>query len=329
MKIAVLDDWAGTAADMADWGQLRAEVQFFRDPVPTGQLAAVLRPFDVVCVMRERTPLPGDLLSKLPNLRLIVTSGARNLSIDLAAAAARDIVVSGTRSRKTTTAELTLALILAQGRALAANGAALGQGGFQAVIGRDLADLRVGLVGLGQVGGQVARLLLAFGARVSGWSPNLTDTRAAELGVTRAPDLMALAAMSDVISLHLVLSDRTRGIIDARVLEALPKDALLVNTARAGLLDRDALFGWLDRNPKGQAAIDVFETEPLTADDPWRQAAARFGPRLLLTPHLGYATAATWRLFHAEMVEAIAAWAAGAPIRQLQPDPVGNGQTTA
>lgn len=317
MRIAVLDDWAGCAATMADWQSLGADITFFREPIPEVLRAATLAPFQVLCVMRERTPLPGALLEQLPALRLIVTTGPRNLSIDLAAATALGITVCGTRSRKTSTAELTLTLMLAQSRGLPANTAALRAGGFQVAIGRDMADLRVGLVGLGQIGQQVAVLARAFGAQVTAWSPNLTPERAAEAGVRFAPDIAALAADSDVMSVHMVLSERTEGLVSAHALAALPPDALVVNTSRAGLLDRDALFDWLARNPAAQAAIDVFEREPPPPDDPWRAAAARFGDRLLLTPHLGYVSAATWRLFYSETVEAVAAWIAGHPVRVL------------
>lgn len=316
MRIAVLDDWAGVARDMADWDAL-AEVEIFTDPIPAADLARRLAPFEAVCLMRERTPFPATLIDALPKLRLIVTTGARNLSIDVEAARARGIVVSGTRSRKTSTSELTLALILHQSRRIGEESVRLVAGGFQGPPGRDLADLRVGLVGLGNVGSQVARLTGAFGSEVAAWSPHLTEARAAEGGAAFAPDLTALAARSDVLSLHMVLSKTTRGLVGARTFSALPPGALMVNTSRAGLLDRTALFDWLDRDSAARAAIDVFEDEPLPTDDPWREAQRRFGPRLLLTPHLGYVTEATWQLFYAETAEAVAAFRTGRPVRTL------------
>ncbi len=316
MRIAVLDDWAGVARDMAEWDAL-GEVTFFTDPIPPGRLAETLQPFEAICLMRERTPFPADLIDALPELRLIVTTGARNLSIDVAAARARGIVVSGTPSRKTSTAELTLALALNQCRRIGAEAARLAGGGFQGPPGRDLADLRVGLVGLGNIGTQVTTLCHAFGAEVAAWSPNLTPERAEAGGVGFAPGLAALAARSDVLSIHMVLSDTTRGLVGAEALGALPAGAVVVNTSRAGLLDREALFAWLERDPAAAAAIDVFEAEPLARDDPWRTARARFGDRLLLTPHLGYVTQATWRLFYEETVAAVAAFQAGRPIRTL------------
>ncbi|OCX60005.1 hydroxyacid dehydrogenase [Thioclava sp. SK-1] len=317
MRIAVLDDWAGVAADLADWDSLAAEVVVFNDPIPTAQQAAMLQEFEAICVMRERMPMTAALIRALPRLQLIVTSGPRNLSIDLDAARACGVTVCGTQSRKTTTSELTLAMILAQGRGLIASAQGLAAGGFQTGIGRDMAGLRIGLVGLGNVGGQVATLCQAFGSQVSAWSPNLTQERAQEIGVQRAPSLRDLAAGADVLSLHMVLSPRSAGLIDAHVLSALPKDALVVNTSRAGLLERDALCDWLANNPKAQAAIDVFEVEPLPADDPWRAAQAKFGARLLMTPHLGYVSQGTWHLFYNQTLEAVRAYLAGQPIRVL------------
>lgn len=317
MRIAVLDDWAGVARDYAAWDTLDAELRFFDAPIPREALADTLAPFDVICLMRERTPFPADVIETLPALRLIVTSGPRNLSIDVAAAKALGVTVCGTQSRKTTTSELTLAMILHQGRRIGEESARLATGGFQGAPGRDLADLSVGLVGLGNVGGQVAALCRAFGSTVRAWSPNLDDERAATHGVERAASLQALAERVDVLSIHMVLSERSAGIVGGDALTALPAGALVVNTSRAGLLDRQALFDWLTSDGAARAAIDVFESEPLPADDPWREAKARFGERLLLTPHLGYVTQATWRLFHEQMVEAIAAFAAGVPIREL------------
>lgn len=316
MRIAVLDDWAGVAPDLAEWDAL-GDVTIFSDPIPPARCAEMLAAFEVLCLMRERTSLPANLIDRLPNLRLIVTTGPRNSAIDVKAARARGIVVSGTRSRKTTTSELALTLILCQCRRIGAESRRIDTGGFQGPPGRDLSDLDVGLVGLGNTGRQMAVLLRALGARVAAWSPNLTEARAAESGVAFAPDLRSLAAGSDVLSLHMVLSGTTRDLVGEDVLRALPPGAIVVNTSRAGLLDRGALFSWLDRDTTAQAAIDVFETEPLPMNDPWREARSRFGDRLLLTPHVGYVTEATWRLFYRETAEAIAAFRDGTPIRTL------------
>ncbi len=317
MRIAVLDDWAGVARDMADWTRLDGTVSVFKQPIPAEALAETLAPFEVICLMRERTPFPAALITALPNLRLIVTTGPRNAAIDLAAAQAAGVVVSSTQSRKTSTAELTLAMILHQSRRIGAEMARLDAGGFQGVPGRDLADLRIGLVGLGNVGQQVATLARAFGAQVTAWSPNLTETLANSVAVGFAPTLQALAEQSDVLSIHMVLSDRSSGILAAKALAALPGGALVVNTSRAGLLDRAALFDWMEQDATALAAIDVFEAEPLPPDDPWRAARIRFGDRLMLTPHLGYVTRATWQLFYEQTVEAVAAFQQGTPIRVL------------
>lgn len=316
MKIAVLDDWSGVAGDMADWGRLGAEITIFQEPLGA-DLVERLQPFDAICLMRERTPFPADVINALPNLRLIVTTGPRNLSIDVAAARARGITVSGTRSRKTTTSELTLTLMLALSRRLLPEAQSLARGGWQGAPGRDLAGLRLGLVGLGNIGGQMAVLGRALGMEVAAWSPNLTPERAEPLGVTAATSLTDLAAQSDVMSVHMVLSDRSRGLIGRAAFEALPEGAIFLNTSRAGLVDRDALFAGLKAGRPAKAGIDVFEHEPLSAGDPWRQAAQDFGERLLLTPHLGYVTETTWRLFYEDTVEAIAAFQSGAPIRTL------------
>ncbi|SHN13085.1 D-2-hydroxyacid dehydrogenase family protein [Roseibium suaedae] len=316
MKIAVLDDWAKAAPAMADWAGLAAEIRFFDQPLGEGLIEA-LQDFDVVCLMRERTPFPASFIQALPRLRLIVTTGPRNLSIDVAAAKAQGVTVCGTRSRKTTTSELTLALMLMLARRLPQETGLLASGGWQGAPGRDLASLRLGLVGLGNVGAQVAALAKAFGMEVAAWSPNLTQERCDAIGVGFAGSLTDLAAASDVLSVHMVLSETTRGLIGAEAFAALPEEAMVLNTSRAGLIDRDALFEGLREGRPAQAAIDVFEEEPLSADDPWRAAAREFGPKLLLTPHLGYVTEATWRLFYQDTVEAIAAFQQGTPVRTL------------
>ncbi|NVO25202.1 NAD(P)-dependent oxidoreductase [Donghicola mangrovi] len=314
MRIAVLDDWSGVAEQTADWGSLGADVTYFTQPLtdPVGQL----QPYDVVCLMRERTLFGAELIGALPNLRLIVTTGPRNLSIDTAAARARGIEVCGTRSRKTTTSELTLALLLALSRRIIPEARSLADGGWQGLPGRDLAGLRLGLVGLGNIGQQMAALGQVLGMQIAAWSPNLTDDRCTE-GIARAASLCDLAAQSDVLSVHMVLSDRTAGLIGAEAFDALPDGAIFLNTSRAGLIDREALFAAMRAKDTLQAGIDVFETEPLPSGDPWMQGKSQFGDRLLLTPHLGYVTQETWRLFYQDTVEAIAAFQAGTPIRLL------------
>lgn len=317
LKIAVLDDYAGVALDCADWDSLGGDITVFSAPIPAADLLQTLTGFDVICLMRERTPFPADLINGLPDLRLIVTTGPRNLSIDVAAARARGVTVCGTRSRKTTTSELTMTLMLALSRKLLPEARSLTEGGWQNAIGRDLAGLRLGLIGLGNIGGQMAKMGAAFGMSVTAWSPNLTEERAAEAGVAFAPSATALAVSSDVLSVHMVLSERSRMLIGAEVFAALPEGAIFLNTSRAGLVDRDALWTGMRQGHPWAAGIDVFEDEPLPATDPWRAAAQEFGDRLLLTPHLGYTTQATWDLFYQDTVAAIAAFQAGSPIREL------------
>jgi phosphoglycerate dehydrogenase-like enzyme len=319
LRIAVLDDYAGVALQMADWPSLGAEVSVFRDTLTDEDaLAARLAPFDVICLMRERTPMPASLIARLPALKLIVTSGPRNLSIDLAAAKARGITVCGTDSRKTTTSELAMLLILALARGLMPEAASMRSGGWQISIGRDLHGLTLGLVGLGNIGAQMAALGRAFGMEVIAWSRNLTQARCAELGVGYRAELTALMADADAVSIHLVLSERTTGLIGAEALTAMKPDGILVNTSRGPIIDDAALLAALRAEPGRRAGLDVFDIEPLPASHPLRDTALIDAGRLLLTPHLGYVTEATWRLFYNQTVEAIAAWAAGAPIRELQ-----------
>lgn len=317
MKIAILDDYAGIAQDHGNWEGL-GEVQVFRDTLPPGPaLTERLRPFDILCVMRERTPLPADLIAALPNLKLIVTSGPRNGSIDLCAARAAGITICGTESRKTTTAELTLLLMLALNRQLFPNVASLQSGAWQGPLGRDLGGLTLGLIGLGKIGAQMATLARALGMKVCAWSQNLTEERAAECGVERVASLSALMTASDVVSVHLVLSDRNRGLIGAAELAAMKPGAVFLNTSRAGLVDSNALLAALRSGRPAAAGLDVFPQEPLPALHPLLDADLIAQGRLLLTPHLGYTTEATMRLFYRQMVEAVRAWQSGAPIRQL------------
>ncbi len=317
MKIAILDDYAGVALEYGDWAGL-GEIAVFRDTLPMGPaLIARLAPFEVLCIMRERTPLPAELIAALPNLRLIVTSGPRNGSIDLHAAKAAGITVCGTESRKTTTAELTLALMLALNRQLLPNLAALQAGQWQGPLGRDLAGLTLGLVGLGKIGAQVGALGRALGMRVCAWSQNLSAARAQECDATRMETLGALMAESDVVSVHLVLSERTRGLIRAAEFAAMKPGCVFINTARAGLVDMQALRAGLQSGRPAAAGLDVFDREPLPMTDPLRDDALIAQGRLLLTPHLGYTTEATMRLFYTQSAEAVRAWQKGAPIRQL------------
>lgn len=317
MKIAVLDDYAGAALRLADWDGL--DVTVFDDTITDHDaLVARLAPFDVICLMRERTPMPGALIAALPQLRLIVTTGPKNAAIDLDAARAAGVTVCGTPSRKTTTSELAVLMMLALNRRLLPEVAALhGAAGWQVGLGRDVAGLTLGLIGLGNIGAQMAVLGRALGMDVCAWSQNLTDARAAEVGVTRMDTLADLMAASDVTSVHLVLSDRSRGLLDAAAFAAAKPGQVFINTSRGPIVDTQALLAGLRAGRPAMAGLDVFDVEPLPADDPLRDTGLIAAGQLLLTPHLGYTTEATFTLFYRETVAAIFAWAAGAPIRVL------------
>lgn len=318
MKIAVLDDYAGAALQLADWSGL-GEVQVFSDTLTDlDALTARLAPFDVLCVMRERTPMTADLIARLPNLKLIVTTGPRNASIDLAAAKARGIVVSSTESRKTTTSELAMTMMLALNRRLMPEVAALhGQAGWQTGLGRDLAGLTLGVIGLGKIGAQMVTLGRAFGMDVVAWSQNLTQERCDEVGAERMESLPALMARADVSSVHLVLSDRSRGLIGRDAFDAAKDGHVFINTSRGPIVDTDALLAGLRAGKPAMAGLDVYDVEPLPKGDPLRDAELIESGKLLLTPHLGYTTQATFKVFYTQTVEAVRSWQAGTPIRLL------------
>ncbi|EMY32790.1 phosphoglycerate dehydrogenase-like oxidoreductase [Arthrobacter crystallopoietes BAB-32] len=315
MKIAVLDDYQDVARTLADWDSLGAEVTFFKEHLGHDDDAVVgaLAGFDVVVAMRERTPLREPRLERLPDLRLIVSTGRRNASIDLAAAQRLGITVSHTGYVPEPTAEHTWALIHAATRHLDVELGAIASGGWQTTLGRGLAGRTLGLLGLGNLGTRVAKVGLAFGMNVIAWSQNLTAERAAEHGVQRV-EKAELFAASDILSVHLVLSHRTRGLVGEEDLALMKPDALLVNTSRGPIVQEDALLEALQAGRIGGAALDVYDIEPLPAEHPWRTA-----PRTILTPHLGYVTEEQYRIFYQDAVEDIAAFAAGAPVRVMEP----------
>ena len=314
MRVAVLDDYQSVALSMADWRPVldRATVDVFADHVADrDDLVRRLTPYDVVVLMRERTPFPEDVIDRLPGLRLVVTTGPRNASIDLAAARGRGIVVSGTRSLGTAPAELTWALILGLSRHLVEEAGNVRRGGWQTTLGRDLAGTTLGVVGLGRIGSQVASVGRAFGMDVLAWSAHLTPERAAQTGAVAVP-FDDLLRRSDVVTVHLVLSDRTRHLIGAPELGRMSSQALLVNTSRAPIVDTEALLDALDAGALAGAALDVFDEEPLPA-----QSRLRGHPRVLATPHIGYVTEAVYRRFFADVVEDVLAYLDGAPVRRL------------
>jgi phosphoglycerate dehydrogenase-like enzyme len=278
-------------------------------------LVEALAGFDIVVTLRERVAFPASVLGRLPRLRLLVASGMRNSVIDYAAAEKHKVTVCGTASSPTPPVELTWALLLGLARGIVTESTALRSGGpWQSTLGADLHGQRLGLLGLGKIGGRVARVGLAFGMRVSAWSQNLTRERAEEVGVERAESKEELLRTSDFVSLHLVLGERTRGLLGAPELALLKPTAYLVNTSRAGLVDQEALLTALREGSFAGAAVDVFDSEPLPADHPLRSA-----PRLLATPHLGYVSRANYERYYGQAVEDIRAYLAGEPIRVLGP----------
>lgn len=314
VQIAVLDDWQDVARDVVDWTALDAigQVSFLHDfPADNATLAQRLQAFQVICVMRERTRFDEDLLRRLPNLKLLVTGGMRNAALDLKAAAALGIQVCGSDSYKHAAPELTWALIMAATRNLLAEANALRAGHWQQGLGGDLHGKTLGILGLGSIGQKVAGFGQAFGMRVIAWSENLTPERAAAVGVTHVSK-QQLFEQADVLSVHLVLSERSRGLVDAEALGWMKPHALLVNTARGPIVDEAALIKALQKQQLGGAALDVFEQEPLPAHHPFRTLDT-----VLATPHVGYVSRQNYQRFFSQMIEDIQAWSAGAPIRLL------------
>jgi phosphoglycerate dehydrogenase-like enzyme len=312
LQIAVLDDWQSVASDVVDWTvlDLIGEVSFLHEfPADTASMVARLESFDVVCVMRERTLFNEALLSQLPRLKLLVTGGMRNAAIDLPTAARLGIQVCGTDSYKNAAPEMTWALIMGITRNLVGEANSLREGGWQIGLGGDLYGKTLGILGLGSIGKWIARYGQAFGMRVIAWSENLTAERAAESGVTYVSK-QALFEQADVLSVHLVLSDRSRGMVDAQALSWMKPTAYLINTARGPIIDEAALINALQHRRIAGAALDVYEPEPLPADHPFRRM-----DNVLATPHIGYVTESNYRTFFSQMIEDIQAWHGGKPIR--------------
>jgi len=264
--------------------------------------------------MRERTPFPASLLERLPRLKLLVTTGRRNAAIDLAAAARHEVTVCGTGSPGYAAGELAFALILALARNLLVEANAVRAGGWQVGLGRDLHGATLGIVGLGHIGGQIAGFGKAFGMRLLAWSQNLTEARAAEVGALRVTRDELLAS-ADFVTIHLRLSPRTRGLIGARELGLMRSDACLVNTSRGPIVDQAALTQALEQGRIAGAALDVYDQEPLPEDHPLRRT-----PNLLLTPHIGYVTRETYRVFYGDTVDLVQAFLAGRPRNVLTGD---------
>ncbi|MFF8555540.1 D-2-hydroxyacid dehydrogenase family protein [Streptomyces sp. NPDC015501] len=316
LRCAVIEDFQSVAATVADWSPVTADVEIvtFTEHLATvDEAAAALAGFDIVVPLRERVPFPADLFARLPRLRLLVASGMRNSVIDFDAARRHGVVVCGTASSSTPPVELTWALLLGLARGIVPEAESLRTGGpWQSTLGADLHGRTLGLLGLGKIGGRVARVGLAFGMDVVAWSRNLTRERADEVGARLAASKDELLAASDFVSVHLALGERTRGLIGAPELARMRPTAYLVNTSRAAIVDTDALLAALRDGVIAGAATDVFDTEPLPADDPVRTA-----PGLLATPHLGYVSRANYTTYYGQAVEDIRAFLDGQPVRRL------------
>ncbi|WP_435297275.1 D-2-hydroxyacid dehydrogenase family protein [Streptomyces sp. YPW6] len=316
LRCAVIEDFQSVATTVVDWSPVTDDVEIVTF---TGHLATVdeavaaLDGFDIVVTLRERVPFPAELFDRLPRLRLLVASGMRNSVIDFDAARRHGVEVCGTASSSTPPVELTWALLLGLARGIVPEATALRTGGaWQSTLGADLHGRRLGLLGLGKIGARVAQVGLAFGMDVVAWSRNLTKERADEAGVQLAASKEDLLASSDFVSVHLALGERTRGLIGAAELALMRPTAYLVNTSRAAIVDTAALLTALRDGEIAGAAIDVFDVEPLPADDPVRTA-----PRLLATPHLGYVSRANYETYYGQAVEDIRAFLDGRPVRRL------------
>jgi len=305
INVAVLDDYQGVALSVADWSKVRqrASITVFDDHLSDPDaLASRLAPFDVLCVMRERTPLSASLLKRLPKLRLIASTGPGNASIDLAAATDCGISVVHTGYSSTPTVELTWALILASAREISSESESVRDGGWQCSLGEGMSGKTLGIIGLGHVGSGVAKVGLAFGMKVIAWSPNLTSGRAEAEGV-RLVSKEELLRTADVVSIHMILSSLTVGLIGAAEFALMKPSARLVNTSRGPLVVEAALLNALANRRIAGAAIDVYDIEPLPKNHPYRDAAG-----LLATPHIGFVSREQYERFYGDCVTNISAW---------------------
>jgi phosphoglycerate dehydrogenase-like enzyme len=305
VKVAILDDYQNVALSMADWSPLAnlAEITVFNDHVADiGNLIQRLLPFDVICVMRERTPLPRAVIERLPNLKLIASTGPGNASIDQDAAAERGIEIRHTGYSSTPTIEFTWALILAMARNIPLENRSLRQGGWQVAVGEQLAGKTLGLLGLGHIGSAVGIIGRAFRMNVIAWSQNLTAERAAEKGV-QLVSKDVLFSTADFLSIHVRLSERTKGLVGATELAQMKPTSRLINTSRGPIVDPAALLEALATGQIAGAALDVYDDEPLDNPHPLREL-----PNVLATPHIGYVSQELYRTFYGDTVRNIVQW---------------------
>jgi phosphoglycerate dehydrogenase-like enzyme len=320
-KVAVLDDWQGVARQSADWSKLesRADVKIFAESFrDEDDAAAQLADFDIVLSMRERTPLPGSLINRLPKLRMLGMTGARNASLDTPACTARGIVVCNTQGGGYTdsaTAELSLGLLIAAARGIPKGDDNMRHGRFQmgVPVGIGLAGKTIGIIGLGRLGGYMAKYCLALRMKVIAWSQNLTAERCHEIGAALVTK-DELMRQSDAISIHMVLSPRSRGLVGADDIARMKQGAILINTSRGPLIDEKAMLAALQAG-RIVAALDVYDQEPLPEDHPLRRV-----PNTVLMPHLGYGVKETWAGFYPQMIENALAFLDGTPVRVTNPE---------
>jgi D-3-phosphoglycerate dehydrogenase len=315
LRCAILDDYYDTALTLADWAKIgdRVDVTAFTHPFGSElDAGSALKDFEIVCAMRERTAFPRSLFASLPKLKLLITSGMRNASIDMEAAKERNVVVCGTQYGRDPTASLTMGLILELTRKVGRENARMHAGEpWQKLGGVEIEGKTLGVVGLGRLGSKIAGLAKAFGMNVIAWSPNLTAERCKEVGVGYASK-EELFETADIITVHVVLSPRSRGLVGAADLARMKETAYLVNTSRGPLVDEAALLEVLQQKKIAGAGIDVFSVEPLPVDHPFRKL-----DNLVLTPHLGYVTEESFRSHYGQMVECIDAWFKGEPPRRI------------
>ena len=314
-RLAIIDDYQDAALEMTDWSPLEGDVSItvFKDHLQDeSALADRLRDFEIVCVMRERTPFPETLLKRLPNLQHLFTPGMGNASIDVAAAERQGVVVSGSPTLGYPTVELTWGLVLVLTRRITAEERATRAGDWQTTVGEGLNGKTLGIVGLGRIGTQVAEVGHAFGMTVIAWSPNLTPERCAGTRA-RYAEKDELLSRSDVVTIHLRLGDSTRALVSRREFQLMKPSAYLVNTSRGPIVDEPALVEALETGAIGGAGLDVFDVEPLPPKHPlWRT------PNTVITPHLGFVTVENYRIFFDTAVENIRAWLDGRPINRVR-----------
>src|ERR1700709_2475689 len=315
LRCAITDDYLDVALKVADWSPLkdRVDITVFNEPfASTAEAATALKDFEIICAMRERTPFPRALFDALPKLKLLITSGMRNAALDLEAAKDHQVVLCGTQWGRDPTAPLTMGLILELTRNIGRESARMHAGErLQKFVGMEIEGRTLGVLGLGKLGGKVSKLAQAFGMNVIAWSPNLTPERCKEVGVGYASK-EELFATADIVTVHVVLTERSRGLVGRDDLARMKPTSFLINTARGPIVDENALLETLQARKIAGAAIDVFSVEPLPVDHPFRKL-----DNIVLTPHLGYVTEEGFRNHYGQMVEGIDAWFKGEPVRRL------------